>query len=63
MEMDELNARFHGFFLVIFSMFKLFDPEGFVDGFQTYDLLAKPVRDYAIRESSASSQSVFAFSR
>jgi hypothetical protein len=38
---------FMGFFLVVFSMFKLFDLEGFADGFQMYDLLAKPVRAYA----------------
>lgn len=38
---------FMGFFLVMFSMFKLFDLEGFADGFQMYDLLGKPVRPYA----------------
>ncbi len=38
---------FMGFFLVTFSMFKLFDPRGFADGFQMYDLLAQPVRAYA----------------
>jgi YHS domain-containing protein len=38
---------FMGFFLVVFSMFKLFNMEGFADGFQMYDLLAKPVRPYA----------------
>lgn len=38
---------FMGFFLVVFSMFKFFDVEGFADGFQMYDLLAKPVRVYA----------------
>ena len=38
---------FMGFFLVIFSMFKFFDIEGFADGFQMYDLLAKPLRPYA----------------
>lgn len=38
---------FMGFFLVMFSMFKFFDLEGFADGFQMYDLLAKPVRAYA----------------
>jgi hypothetical protein len=32
---------------VIFSMFKLFDLRGFADGFQMYDLLAKPFRSYA----------------
>src|SRR5207249_6636994 len=38
---------FMGFFLLVFSMFKLFDLEGFADGFQMYDLLAKPFRPYA----------------
>ena len=38
---------FMGFFLVVFSMFKFFDLEGFADGFQMYDLLAKPFRPYA----------------
>jgi hypothetical protein len=36
-----------GFFLVVFSMFKFFDMEGFADGFQMYDLLAKRFRPYA----------------
>jgi hypothetical protein len=43
----EWMQDFMGFFFVVFSMFKLFDLEGFVDGFQMYDLLAKPVRFYA----------------
>lgn len=38
---------FMGFFLVVFSMFKFFNLEGFADGFQMYDLLAKPFRTYA----------------
>jgi YHS domain-containing protein len=38
---------FMGFFLVVFSMFKFFNLEGFADGFQMYDLLAKPFRPYA----------------
>lgn len=37
---------FMGFFLVVFSMFKLFNLSGFADGFQRYDLLAKPFRPY-----------------
>lgn len=40
-------TNFMGFFLVIFSMFKFFDLEGFADGFQMYDLAAKRVRAYA----------------
>ena len=39
---------FMGFFLVIFAMLKLFDLSGFADGFQMYDLLAKPLRPYAL---------------
>jgi hypothetical protein len=38
---------FMGFFLVVFSLFKFFDLSGFADGFQMYDLLAKPWRPYA----------------
>lgn len=38
---------FMGFFLVVFSMFKFFNLESFADGFQMYDLLAKPLRLYA----------------
>ncbi|MDP3073806.1 MAG: hypothetical protein Q8N18_26210 [Opitutaceae bacterium] len=38
---------FMGLFLVVFSMFKFFNLAGFADGFQMYDLLAKPFRPYA----------------
>jgi YHS domain-containing protein len=38
---------FMGFFLVVFSMFKFFNMEGFADGFQMYDLFAKQFRTYA----------------
>lgn len=38
---------FMGFFLVVFSMFKFFNMEGYADGFQMYDLLAKLCRPYA----------------
>lgn len=38
---------FMGFFLVVFSMFKFFDMEGFADGFQMYDLAAGQFRPYA----------------
>lgn len=44
--MDWMHG-FMGLFLVVFSMFKLFDLAGFADGFQMYDLLAKPFRPYA----------------
>jgi len=39
---------FMGFFLIIFAMLKLFDLTRFADGFQMYDLLAKPFRPYAL---------------
>jgi len=39
---------FMGFFLIIFAMLKLFDLTRFADGFQMYDLLAKPLRPYAL---------------
>ena len=39
--------HFMGFFLVIYSMFKIFDLNGYADGFEMYDLLAKRVRAYA----------------
>src|SRR5580700_8194528 len=35
-----------GFFLCMLSMFKLFDINGFVDGFQIYDIIAKRYRFY-----------------
>lgn len=38
---------FMGFFLCVFALLKLFNPEGFADGFQMYDLLAKRSRTYA----------------
>lgn len=38
---------FMGFFLLIFSLLKLFDLSGFAEGFQKYDLLAKRWRGYA----------------
>lgn len=39
---------FMGFFLVVFALLKLFDLPAFADGFQMYDLLAKPFRPYAL---------------
>ncbi|MDD5200075.1 MAG: hypothetical protein PHC88_09755 [Terrimicrobiaceae bacterium] len=44
---DSWMHDFMGLFLVVFSMFKFFDLSGFADGFQMYDLLAKPFRPYA----------------
>jgi len=43
-----LMRDFMGFFLVVFSMFKFFDLDGFADGFQMYDLLAQRSRTYAL---------------
>ncbi len=39
-------ANFMGGFFVVFSFFKLLDLRGFVDSFQTYDMVARPVRAY-----------------
>jgi hypothetical protein len=38
---------FMGFFLCAFAMFKIFDPAGFADGFEMYDLVASRTRAYA----------------
>jgi len=37
-----------GYFLSFLALFKLFDVSGFADGFQTYDLVAKRWRGYAL---------------
>ncbi len=39
---------FMGFFLCQFAMLKLFDINGFADGFQMYDLIARHCRTYAL---------------
>lgn len=39
---------FMGFFFCQFAMLKLFNLEGFADGFQLYDIVAKESRIYAI---------------
>ncbi len=39
---------FMGLFLVIFAMFKLFDVEGFAEGFAMYDLIARRSRLYGV---------------
>jgi hypothetical protein len=46
--------HFMGFFLVVYSMFKIFDLNGYADGFEMYDLLAKRVRAYAYVYPSSS---------
>ena len=38
--------NFMGGFFVFFSFFKLLDLRGFADAFQTYDILARPIRAY-----------------
>lgn len=43
-----MNA-FMGLFFLVFSMFKFFDLEGFANGFQKYDLIAKTKRSYALQ--------------
>lgn len=40
-------ANFMGGFFVVFSFFKLLDLQGFADSFQSYDVVARPVRAYA----------------
>ncbi len=37
---------FMGLFLIVFSMFKLFDIAGFADGFSMYDILASRFKAY-----------------
>lgn len=39
---------FMGLFLTIFGLLKLFNPSGFADGFQMYDVIAKRSRGYAL---------------
>ncbi len=39
-------GNFMGGFFLAFSFFKLLDLRGFVDSFQTYDVVARPVRAY-----------------
>lgn len=46
--MKRLMEMVMGLFLLQFAILKLFDIPGFADGFQKYDLLAKPCRPYAL---------------
>lgn len=39
---------FMGLLFIQFALLKLFDVEGFADGFQMYDLIAKQNRNYAL---------------
>lgn len=48
-EASTMQAVMHGWmgvFLLVFALLKLFDLEGFKDGFAMYDLLARRVRAY-----------------
>lgn len=40
-------GNFMGGFFLAFSFFKLLDLNGFVNSFQTYDILARPMRAYS----------------
>ena len=46
MAMKPLMHAYMGIFLVIFALLKLFDLEGFKDGFHMYDLLGKRIAAY-----------------
>jgi len=39
-------ANFMGGFFIVFSFFKLLNLRGFVDAYQTYDVVARPIRTY-----------------
>jgi hypothetical protein len=45
-EKGEFMYPFMGYFFIFFSLFKLFDLRGFVDGFSMYDLLTQRLRTY-----------------
>lgn len=47
LSIDAWMHAFMGVALIIFASLKLFNPSKFADGFQMYDLLAKPFRPYA----------------
>lgn len=44
----EFMTDFMGAFFLVFGAFKLLDLSGFADAFQTYDLIAKKFRAYAV---------------
>lgn len=48
LEMPRAMRRFMGGFFIAFSFFKLLDLRGFVDSFQTYDVLARASRSYGV---------------
>lgn len=43
---ESLMYGFMGYFFIFLSIFKFFDLKGFVEGFATYDLVAKKFRPY-----------------
>jgi hypothetical protein len=45
-DMVGLMHAYMGVFLTVFALLKLFNPSGFADGFEMYDLLASRVRGY-----------------
>lgn len=45
-QVESMMHSFMGYFFIFLSLFKFFDLKGFVDGFSTYDLIAKRVRVY-----------------
>lgn len=44
--LEVIMHSFMGYFFIFLSLFKFFDLKGFVDGFCTYDLIAKRLRVY-----------------
>ncbi len=47
-QLDSWMHDFMGLFLVVFSMFKLFDISGFAEGFSMYDILASRFKAYGL---------------
>jgi hypothetical protein len=43
---DRIMSSFMGYFFIFLSLFKFFDLRGFVQGFETYDLIAQRLRFY-----------------
>lgn len=44
----EFGEHFMGLFLIVFSMFKLFDLEGFVENFEQYDWVSQKIPNYSL---------------
>jgi len=43
---ERCMEAFMGYFFIFFSLFKFFDLKGFVEGFSTYDVVAKKIKVY-----------------